>query len=171
MWSCYKNKNMIQLQKIPTRGDTMKKIILVFAILLVLTGCSQNQSVNNPAQIKKGSVVLSYHDSEIPSGFDNDKCTIVFRDNQIRQISITDPEIITYKNISVGDSTQKIESSFKYENQFMDNIYMVVFNNKTEEKTDNQNKEDDWIWITYLTDENVITQIQIYDVKYGLYRK
>ena len=44
---------------------------------------------------------------------------------------------------------------------------MVIFNNNVEEDPTNQNKEDNWIWINYITDGSQITQIQIYDVKYG----
>lgn len=44
---------------------------------------------------------------------------------------------------------------------------MVLFNANTEEDPTNQNKEDNWIWITYYTDGSQITSIQIYDVLYG----
>uniref|UniRef100_UPI00155EB572 hypothetical protein n=1 Tax=Acetivibrio ethanolgignens TaxID=290052 RepID=UPI00155EB572 len=60
----------------------------------------------------------------------------------------------------------KIEDNFSYEYKSGDN-YMVIFNNNVEENPTNQNKEDSWIWINYITDGSQITQIQIYDVKYG----
>lgn len=44
---------------------------------------------------------------------------------------------------------------------------MVFFAGETEQDPANPSKEDSWIWITYFTDGDKITSIQIYDVKYG----
>ena len=41
---------------------------------------------------------------------------------------------------------------------------MVIFNDGVEEDPKNQNKEDDWLWINYITDSKNIIQIQIYDI-------
>lgn len=84
----------------------------------------------------------------------------------IRHIYIVDRDVITYKQISVGDSIDKIEDAFEYEDKVHD-VYKVVFNGDTEEKVTNQNKEDDWIWIAYYTDGSEITQIMIYDAKFA----
>ena len=84
----------------------------------------------------------------------------------IRCISVANKTVKTYKGISVGDNINKIENIFSCEYKVGDN-YMVIFNNNVEEDPTNQNKEDNWIWINYITDGSQITQIQIYDVKYG----
>ena len=44
---------------------------------------------------------------------------------------------------------------------------MVIFNGTIEEDPTNQNKQDSWIWINYITDGSQITKVQIYDVKFG----
>jgi len=159
----------------------MKKCLLTFiAILFLLTGCSQVM-VNNPHEISINGKILSYGDSEdnIDIKFFNigDSATDVIPnkdenmidvndDGNIRCISIVDNKITTYKNISVGDSINKIEESFEHEYN-MNNNYMVIFNNEIEEDPMNQNKEEDWLWINYITDGKNITRIQIYDCKYG----
>lgn len=162
----------------------MIKLLILFIVLLFsLTGCSkiktQEVTINAPYEISIDNVILSYYDTKdsIPSDFnilDNSLDNYQNKDNNIlvdsngivRCISITDKDIDTYKEISVGDDTNKIEDSFSYEYKNGDN-YMVIFNGNTEEDPTNQNKEDSWIWINYTSDGSQITQIQIYDVKYG----
>lgn len=150
----------------------------------MLSGCSQNKSeeisVNNPYEIAKGSIILSYYDTEDNIGIDgfnivennlqnfqdkNDNI-IVNDDGSIRCITVVDDTVKTFQSISVGDSTEKIEESFDNEYQNGNN-YMVLFAGGTEQDPTNQNKDDTWIWITYFTDGDKITSIQIYDVKYG----
>lgn len=166
----------------------MKKHFLPFiALLFLLSGCSQSKSeeisVNNPYEIAKGTTTLSYYDTKDdinieeftilerePSNIigirqQSNNCIIV-HDGMIRCIYIVDEDIITYKGISVGDSIDKLDDTFSNISQSQD-IYSVLFNDSTEEDPVNQNKEDTWIWITYYTDEEKITSIQIYDVKYG----
>lgn len=163
----------------------MKKHFLPFITLLfLLSGCSQNKSeeisVNNPYEIAKGTITLSYYDTEDNIGIDGfnivennlqnfqDKKDniIVNDDGSIRCITVVDNTVKTFQSISVGDSVDKIEESFDNEYQNGDN-YMVLFSDNTEEDPANQNKEDTWIWITYFTDGSEITSIQIYDVRYG----
>lgn len=163
----------------------MKKHFLPFIVLLfLLSGCSQNKSgeisVNNPYEIAKGVTTLSYYDTEDNIGIDgfnivennlqnfqdkNDNI-IVNDDGSIRCITVVDDTVKTFQSISVGDSTEKIEESFDNEYQNGDN-YMILFNNDIEEDPTNVNKEDSWIWITYFINDNKVTSIQIYDVKYG----
>ena len=64
------------------------------------------------------------------------------------------------------DKINLIEDAFAYEYK-IDNKYMVIFNGTIEEDPTNQNKQDDWLWINYITDGSQITKIQIYDVKFG----
>lgn len=40
-------------------------------------------------------------------------------------------------------------------------MYSALFNDSTEE-----NKDDSWLWINYTYENNKITNISIYDVKY-----
>lgn len=163
----------------------MKKHFLPFiALLFLLSGCSQSKSeeisVNNPYEIAKGSITLSYYDIEDNIGIDgfnivennlqnfkdkNDNI-IINDDGSIRCITVVNDKVKTFQSISVGDSTEKIEESFDNEYQNGNN-YMVLFNNDIEEAPTNVDKEDSWIWITYYTEEEKITLIQIYDVKYG----
>lgn len=163
-----------------------KRLLLLITSLFLMSGCSQNESdrnIDNPYEITKDASTLSYYDKEDNisiEGFtildrtpDNvigirnqsNNCIIV-HDKTIRCIFIVDEDIITYKGISVGDSVDKINSVFSNVNQLQD-TYSVLFNANTEEYPTNQNKEDDWIWITYYTDGSRITSIQIYDVLYG----
>lgn len=149
----------------------MKKLLLLSILLLFsLTGCaetkSQKTTISAPYEILFNNTNLSYYDTEnsISSEIKNN---ILFDTNGIiRCISVTDKTIETYKGISVGDNINKIEDNFSYEYKSGDN-YMVIFNNNVEENPTNKNKEDNWIWINYITDDHQITQIQIYDVKYG----
>lgn len=163
----------------------MKKRFLILIIsVLVLSGCSQNESgkisLNNPYEIAKETSILSYYDTEDNisiDGFnvlennlqnfqDKNDNIIVNDDGLIRCITIIDDTVKTFKSISVGDSIDKVEESFNNEYQNGDN-YMVLFADSIEENPVNQNKEDTWIWITYYTDGSQITSIQIYDVLYG----
>lgn len=166
----------------------MKKHFLPFiALLFLLSGCSQSKSdeisVNNPYEIAKGKSTLSYYDTEDNIGIDgfnilnlepqniigiqnqNENC-IIIKDEIIRCIYIVDKDITTYNQISVGDSIDKIEDNYEYEYK-TGSYYNVVFNGNIEDDLTNQNKEDDWICITYYTDDSKITSIQIFDVKYG----
>jgi hypothetical protein len=150
----------------------MKKFTILFLTFIIsCTGCSSNEkdtsiSINNPYEIAVEDEILSYYDTNIPSAFSSEKYDIIQNDNKIRSISLTDSNAITYNNISVGDNISKIKDSFSYEYN-SGNIYMVLFNGTNEEDPMNADKEDSWIWINYITDEEKITSIQIYDVKYG----
>lgn len=170
------------------KGDNyMKKYLYSFAVILVLlTGCSQPKvqetTVSNPYEILVENELLSYYDakddinvehfivsdnvSDMVGGSDKADTIIVNEDGSIRCISITSELIKTYNQISVGDSVTKITEAFENEYQSGNN-YMVIFDGSTEEEPTNQDKNDDWIWINYITDGSYITQIQIYDVKFG----
>ena len=163
----------------------MKKYLFTFIIIsFLLTGCYsktevQEITINNPYEIAIGNELLSYYGNKvnIPKCFDvldisinnvqnQSNYVLVNNENSIRCISITDKDIITYKQISVGDNTNLIEDAFSNEYK-IDNDYMVIFNGITEEDPTNKNKKDDWIWINYITDGSQITKIQICDVKFG----
>ena len=161
-----------------------KHFFFLITLLFVLSGCSKNESkeivINNPYEIAKGETILSYYDTEdkvsidgfnimentIQNFQDKNNNIIVNDDGVIRCITVVDDTIKTFKSISVGDSIDKIEDSYEYEYK-TDRYYNVVFNGNIEEDVTNQNKEDNWIWITYYTNDEKIISIQIYDVKYG----
>ena len=163
----------------------MKKYLFTFIVIsFLLTGCSsqtevQETAINNPYEISIDNEILSYYGNKdsIPKSFDvldisasnlqNDSNNVlVNNENSIRCISVTNKDVITYNQISVGDKIDLIEDAFAYEYK-IDNKYMVIFNGTIEEDPTNQNKQDSWIWINYITDGSQITKIQIYDVKFG----
>ena len=163
----------------------MKKYLFTFIVIsFLLTGCSsttevQETTINNPYEISIDNEILSYYGNKdsIPKSFDvldistsnlqNDSNNVlVNNENSIRCISVTNKDVITYNQISVGDKISLIEDTFSYEYK-IDNKYMVIFNGTMEEDPTNQNKQDSWLWINYITDGSQITKIQIYDVKFG----
>lgn len=163
----------------------MKKYLFTFIVIsFLLTGCSsktevQETAINNPYEISIDNEILSYYGNkdDIPKSFDvlnisennlqNDSNNVlVNNENSIRCISVTNKNVITYNQISVGDKISLIEDAFAYEYK-IDNKYMVIFNGTMEEDPTNQNKQDNWVWINYITDGSQITKIQIYDVKFG----
>lgn len=163
----------------------MKKYLFTFIVIsFLLTGCSsktevQESTINNPYEVSIDNEILSYYGNknDIPKSFDilnisasnlqNDSNNIlVDNENSIRCISVTNKNVITYNQISVGDKISLIEDAFMHEYK-IDNKYMVIFNGTIEEDPTNQNKQDNWIWINYITDGSQITKIQIYDVKFG----
>lgn len=165
----------------------MKKYFATLIILLLfLTGCSsgkeQNAIINNPYEISINGKVLSYYDTESQINEDefqifndglkaiqNTTNNIIVTDQyeKIRCISITDSKIITYGQIAVGDSIEKVTDTFSNEYKMSDNNYCVLFNESQEEDPMNEQKDDSWIWINYLTENDTIVRIQIYDVKFG----
>lgn len=163
----------------------MKKYLFTFIVIsFLLTGCSsktevQETTINNPYEISIDNEILSYYGNKdsIPKSFDvldisasnlqNDSNNVlVNNENSIRCISVTNKDVITYNQISVGDKISLIEDTFVYEYK-INNKYMVIFNGTIEEDPTNQNKQDGWLWINYITDGSQITKIQIYDVKFG----
>ena len=68
---------------------------------------------------------------------------------------------------TVGDSIEKVTDTFNNEYKMNDDNYCVLFNESQEEDPMNEQKDDSWIWINYLTENDTIVRIQIYDVKFG----
>ena len=165
----------------------MKKYFATFIILLLfLTGCSsgkeQNVIINNPYEISIKDKTLSYYDTESQINEDefeifndglkaiqNTTNNIIVTDQyeKIRCMSITDSKIITYGQIAVGDSIDKVIDTFNNEYKMSDNNYCILFNENQEEDPMNEQKDNSWIWINYLTENDTIVRIQIYDVKFG----
>lgn len=169
----------------------MKKyLVSCIAILFFLTGCSskkeQNIIINNPYEVEIGNKILSYYDTEsqfINNKFEvynnglnanhntTDNIIVTNKDKKIRCISIADSKIITYGQITVGDSIEKVINTFDDEYKMTDNSYCVLFNGDQEEDPMNTKKESSWIWINYLMDDENIICIKIYDVEYGINSK
>lgn len=70
------------------------------------------------------------------------------------------------RHMSVGDSIEKVTDTFNNEYKMSDNNYCVLFNESQEDPM-NEQKDDSWIWINYLTENDTIVRIQIYNVKFG----
>jgi uncharacterized protein YuzE len=134
--------------------------------ILALSGCKKNYEIN-PGEIFADNEVLSYYDkaSSVPKSFDQ-LGFVVNKDYKIRSIIIDDDNFITYKDVSVGDSVDKVLKKFKYETQ-VGSSYCVLTDGKTEKDTKDENRTDDWLWINYNFDEGKIFKISIYDVMYG----
>ena len=150
----------------------MKQFLFALIIIVfILSGCSQQKEIEieSPAEIYTESGIISYNDTESAveknSVFEN----IIFDENgNIRVINLTDSKYTTFHNISVGDSVSKVIDEFTYEYKATNNVYCVLFSEKEEIAPTSEDKEDNYIWISYTFDnKNIITEISIYDVKYG----
>ncbi len=119
----------------------MKKfLILLITGILIFSGCGNQNTVSNPYEIKVDSEILSIYDdktkfeeigfktfySGVSLSDDNDFVgfvnyndnRILIDENEISIITIYDESIITYKSISPGDDSSKIESTFEHNNRF-----------------------------------------------------
>lgn len=165
----------------------MKKHFLLFLTLLfLLSGCSGGKakeiSVNHPYEIAKGTSTLSYYDTgdnihmegirveeltdyHWPELIDQMESFILVNDGKVRYIFIADEDVVTYRQISVGDDIDKVKRAFRQIRQWSDD-YEVLFNKDDEEEPFGENKEDDWICIDYRTDGSKITAIFIRDVTF-----
>lgn len=91
----------------------------------------------------------------------------VNEDGMIRYISIVDSAVVTYQGISVGDDVSKIEDLFEYE-EHKGFTYEVLFDKGKEVERNNAANNQDCIVITYWVNaENIITEINICDVKFS----
>lgn len=164
----------------------MKKVLsALILITFILSGCSnaKNSSikVENPYEINAKGEILSYYDDKTdfehigfevlnsPSKSSQSNKNNVFVNNEdtIRNIVITDKKISTYKGIVVGDSIDKIETSFINEVN-LKTSYAVLFDGTNEIDPKNDDiKKDSCIWINYTTNGKTIEKIAIYDVLYG----
>jgi hypothetical protein len=88
---------------------------------------------------------------------------VIYRDDKACVFEISDTGIKTYQNIQVGDSLEKVLSSYKKESK-MSNNYSVAFKNSKE--VDSISKDKDY-WISYSTKDDIVTGIKIYDDLYA----
>lgn len=148
-----------------------KKILAILSWCLLLTACSNtNKSeikLETPYSILYEDTFFNYYDTQDTLNSTIDTSNIIFNDTGfIRAITITNSDFMTYPNISVGDDKSKIEETFEFEYENK-NSYMVLFDGITEINPTIDEKGDNWIWITYNIEDDKISQISIYDVKYG----
>ena len=87
-------------------------------------------------------------------------------ENEIRSITITNKDVKTYKDISVGDKIEKVQFNYNYENEMGDNIFVTI-NGDKEIDPETENKPEDTIYINYYYDNDTITKIAIYDATYA----
>ena len=144
----------------------MKRIIVIFVgLALVLTGCGNTNL--KPNQIQYEGKVLTYGATQVDDIFFEDGIDLVInKSNEVRCITITSADIITYNSISVGDKISKVESQYSYETDTGDAISVALSGNREVEPT-SQDKPENTMWINYFHDEDKITKITIYDVAYG----
>lgn len=150
----------------------MKKILyfvntIILSIFLI--GCNKEINTNTSIdanQIYYHEKTLTYNTTNIDDDFYSNGINLVInKDNQVRSIEITNQEVKTYKNISVGDPVSKIQSSYNYETEIGNTIFVTI-NENTEIPTDSE-KSDDTVYINYVCEDNTIKSIIIYDSQYA----
>lgn len=161
----------------------MKKVFVALGVILVICiiGCFlYKPRANHPYEIVKGNSKLSFYDTEDNikiKGFNvleysaincldkENNNVLVDQGGIISDINIVDKDVITYKNISVGDDINKIKKTFKYEFE-IDNVYYVHFSGDIEIDQSIQKQGDRWISLFYSTDGFKITSIHISEIKW-----
>ena len=152
------------------RGVEMKRGFCAVLLLLILTGCGSSASLK-PGQIQYQDKILTYGTSDIDDVFWDDGIDLKINSaNEIRSITISTADVITYNDISVGDKLSKVESKYQYETTIANTI-SVVLHGTQELDPNSQDKPKDSIWINYKNDGTTVTSITIYDVTYGLTMK
>lgn len=166
----------------------MKKILLFFVLFIfILSGCGKKNTVSNPYEIKTDSEILSIYDDKTKfeeNGFktfysgislsdDNDFAgfvsysdnRILIDNNVISIITVYDENIITYKSISPGDDSSKIEDTFEYNNRFeYDDAqcsYSIFFDKNGKELKDEDIEEEKAYSISYDINNSKIECITI----------
>lgn len=166
----------------------MKKILLLFLLsILILSGCGNQNTVSNPHVIKADSNILSIYDDKTKfeeNGFktfysgislsdDNDFAgfisyndnRILIDNNVISTITVYDESIITYKSISPGDDSSKIEDTFEHNNRFEYDdgrcSYSIFFDKNGKELKDEDTEEAKAYSISYDVNNSKIECITI----------
>lgn len=144
----------------------MKKLYLfLFGFLLIMTGCSKSSL--NANQIKYKEKILTYNTSEINDVFFDNGIDIVLNDaNEIRSIAITNEDVKTFNDLSVGDKISKVKSKYQYETEYSNTVFAIIYDNN-EIDIANEDKPEEAIYINYFYDNDIITKIQIYDSIYA----
>lgn len=167
----------------------MKKILLVFTMAALLLCACSKKGINDPSELSVKDKIIQYSDTKETVDDllgDSDKSEILHYDSyiyddaleiiydekdNIRYIKITDKSVTTYKDISVGDSINKVAEEFDYE-QINGSRGYVLFNGNEEEDQTSRDRKDDWIFITYNIDDfDEIEEIYICDIKFAKFMK
>lgn len=159
---------------------------MCISILLIFIFCGcQNKNQISPSSVSLDGNTISYgmtktdvekilgngEQSNIslsPNAIEYNKAIkIIYRKEKICCMEITDKNIISYNNIKIGDSTKDILNKYQYEINF-ENRYMIAFSSGKEVNANDPNsvKLVDQ-WITYVTDNDILTKIQIYDSQFA----
>ena len=119
-------------------------------------------------QISYSGKTLTYGENKVDDVFFTDGVELTSNtDNEVRSITITNKEVKTYKNISVGDKIEKVQSDYNYENE-IGNTILVTIDDDKEIDPETENKPEDTIYINYYYDNDTITKIAIYDAIYAV---
>ncbi len=140
----------------------------IIALLTFLTSCGSQSSSLQANQILYKDKVLTYNTTKIDDVFFDVGIDLELnKSNEVRCIIITNPDVITYNNISVGDKIEKVESKYQYEISSYNDIYVEISNGKEIDPT-LQDESNDTIHIFYQCDDDgIITKIGIWDAIYG----
>ncbi len=145
----------------------MKKprLLLLLSVLAIL-GCGKAEL--EAGQISYSGKTLTYGENKVDDVFFTDGVELTSNtDNEVRSITITNKEVKTYKNISVGDKIEKVQSDYNYENE-IGNTILVTIDDDKEIDPETENKPEDTIYINYYYDNDTITKIAIYDAIYAV---
>lgn len=144
----------------------MKKTSLLLLLsMLAASGCGKSGLA--AGQISYSGKTLTYGENKVEDVFFTDGVELTLNnENEIRSITITNKEVKTYKNISVGDKIEKVQSDYNYENE-IGNTILVTIDDDKEIDPETENKPEDTIYINYYYDNDTITKIAIYDAIYA----
>lgn len=162
-----KDSRIIELE---SELDYMEKLLITHGIQIdnQQEGDGRAEKADAPDEICYRGKRLSYHDTMISDTFLNAGVYFSRNDeNEIRCISFNNPDIKTYKNISVGDSIDTVISTFDYEEKITNYSYIVMFSENEEIKTITESNEESAVLIEYFCQDKIITKIRIFDSKFA----
>ena len=146
--------------------------VFIFCTIILACGCSSNQL--SADEIKYGETILSFYDTDIPDVFYSDQILIETYNEKINDIVIRNENVITYHNIRVGDSADKVRKIYKHETEVESSgqkddtnersMIFTAFENDKEVENNIEEDNEDRLYITYLVEDNVIVAIQIYSM-------
>lgn len=143
-----------------------KPRLLLLLSVLAISGCGKAEL--EAGQISYSGKTLTYGENKVDDVFFTDGVELTSNtDNKVRSITITNKEVKTYKNISVGDKIEKVQSDYNYENE-IGNTILVTIDDDKEIDLETENKPEDTIYINYYYDNDTITKIAIYDAIYAV---
>ena len=144
----------------------MKKTSLLLLLsMLAASGCGKSGLA--AGQISYSGKTLTYGENKVDDAFFTDGVELTLNnDNEVRSITITNKDVKTYKDISVGDKIEKVQFDYNFEHEMGNNIFVTIDGDK-EIDPETENKSEDTIYINYYYDNDTITKIAIYDATYA----